>query len=113
MKTCFKCKYFSNCGDVERVEKCNGYELKNDGILYDPEFNNGGYNLPIYDNDGMLNGFTFRDFIDVYTANNGRNGATPAKLKKEFNDFLKMRINDANENFDLCIDGILKEIERN
>lgn len=28
MKTCYKCKYFKVCGDVDRTEPCNGKELE-------------------------------------------------------------------------------------
>lgn len=84
---------------------------KINGLLYDPDNNNGGYNLPIFDNDTMLNGFTFRDFIDVYIANNGRANVTPLKLKAELCEYLNMRVLDCKENLDLCINGIIRDIE--
>lgn len=84
--------------------------------LYDPEMDsrNGKeftYNLPIHENDKLLNGFLYREVMDVVIANYGHN-ITEKQFDKAVRKFLDMRIVEMKENLMLCKANMLKEIRK-
>ena len=84
--------------------------------LYDPEMDsrNGKeftYNLPIHENDKLLNGFSYREVMDVVIANYGHN-ITKKQFDKAVREFLDMRIVEMKENLMLCKANMLKEIRK-
>lgn len=84
--------------------------------LYDPEMDsrNGKEftcNLPIHENDTLLNGFSYREIMDVVIANYGHN-ITEKQFDKAVKEFLDMRIVEMKENLMLCKSNMLKEIRK-
>lgn len=84
--------------------------------LYDPETDqrNGKeftYNLPIHENDMLMNGFTYKQIIDEVTANVGRSKVNEKEIRKQVREHLNMEIENMQENLMLCIDNMLKEIK--
>ena len=75
-------------------------------------YNNGYMNLPISDTDNALGAFTWRYFMDVYTANNGHAGVTKAKLKKELDALMREIRTDVYETFDLVADKMVEELKK-
>lgn len=85
--------------------------------LYDPEFDsrNGkefSYDLPIHENDTLLNGFSYREIMDVIIANYGHN-ISEKQFDKAVKEFLDIRIKEMKENLMLCKKNMLEEIRNN
>ena len=82
--------------------------------LYDPykDERNGKefeYNLPIYSEDTLLPGFTYRQIMDEVIANYGHN-VTEREIIKQAREHLEMVKEYMEENLMLCIDNMVKEI---
>ena len=85
-------------------------------LLYDPETDsrNGKeflWNLPIYENDTLFNGFSYREIMDVVIANYGHN-ITEKQLDKAIKEILNTYIEEMKENLMLCKANMLKEIRK-
>lgn len=85
-------------------------------LMYDPETDvrNGKeftYNLPIYENDDLLLGFTYRQIINEVIANVGRSKADEKAIRDQVRADLEMMIENMEENLMLCIDNMLAEIK--
>mgnify|MGYP004509690329 FL=1 len=82
--------------------------------LYDPyeDERNGKefkYNLPIFSEDTLLLGFTYRQIMDEVIANYGHN-VTEREIRKQVREHLEMVKENMEENLMLCIDNMVKEI---
>lgn len=78
------------------------------GQLYEPQ--EGKYDLPIFTNDNAVSAFDWQYLIDTYIANYGHK-ASPVTFKAHIREFLRMISEDVMETFDLCEDGIMREIK--
>ena len=78
------------------------------------------YVLPIYDNDNLMIGCTYRYLMDVCRANatyakgkrNNPNYTYKDALKKTLKDHINMIVENTWEEFDLCVDGMEKEMKK-
>ena len=81
-------------------------------MLYEPT-ETSVYRSYIHEQDQMMNGpFSWRYLMDVYVANNGHEGVTKEKLRKELKDFIKMVVDDCYETFDLVADNMVEQIKK-
>ena len=67
--------------------------------------------LPILDSDNALPDVTWRQLMDLYVANNGRDNVTEKKFKKFLLEHMNMLIDTMLEDYSFIKESIVEDIK--